>query len=119
MVLKHTIQKLQLTARLQLMVCQEVKRLNILQFPDIQAISPLHLLNSAILIPKQNNLKHFNHRSLKLQLKKAAMKIALPDENAEIGPVPTQGGEHNPEPELEPDGYDWVAASSRVAATLR
>ncbi|MBI5651475.1 MAG: type I restriction endonuclease subunit R [Chloroflexi bacterium] len=34
--------------------------------------------------------------------KQAAMKIALPDEDAEIGPVPTQGGGRKAEPELEP-----------------
>jgi type I restriction enzyme R subunit len=33
--------------------------------------------------------------------KKAAMQIALPDEDGEIGPVPTTGGGHAPEPELE------------------
>ena len=33
--------------------------------------------------------------------KKAAMKIALPDENAEIGPVPTDGGGKKREPELD------------------
>jgi type I restriction enzyme R subunit len=33
--------------------------------------------------------------------KKAAMKIALPDEDAEIGPVPTVAGGHIPEPEME------------------
>ena len=33
--------------------------------------------------------------------KKAAMKIQLPDENAEIEPVPTTGGGHRAEPELE------------------
>jgi len=33
--------------------------------------------------------------------KKAAMKIQLPDENAEIEPVPTTGGGHKPEPELD------------------
>jgi type I restriction enzyme, R subunit len=33
--------------------------------------------------------------------KKAAMKILLPDENAEIGPVPTAGGGRKPEPELD------------------
>jgi type I restriction enzyme R subunit len=33
--------------------------------------------------------------------KMAAMKVALPDENIEIGPVPTSGGGHRPEPELE------------------
>jgi hypothetical protein len=33
--------------------------------------------------------------------KKAAMKIALPDENAEIEPVPTSGGGRKPEPELD------------------
>ncbi|MEQ1735127.1 MAG: type I restriction endonuclease subunit R [Rhodoglobus sp.] len=32
---------------------------------------------------------------------KAAMKIALPDEDAEIGPIPISGGGHKPEPELE------------------
>jgi type I restriction enzyme R subunit len=33
--------------------------------------------------------------------KKAAMRIALSDEDGEIGPVPTTGGGHKPEPELE------------------
>jgi type I restriction enzyme R subunit len=33
--------------------------------------------------------------------KKAAMRIALPDEDGEIGPVPTTGGGRKPEPELE------------------
>jgi type I restriction enzyme R subunit len=33
--------------------------------------------------------------------KKAAMKITLPDEDAEIGPVPTFGGGRKPEPELD------------------
>ncbi len=33
--------------------------------------------------------------------KKAAMKIQLPDEDAEIEPVPTTGGGHRPEPELD------------------
>ncbi len=33
--------------------------------------------------------------------KKAAMKIQLPDENAEIEPVPTTGGGRKPEPELD------------------
>jgi type I restriction enzyme R subunit len=33
--------------------------------------------------------------------KKAAMKIQLPDENAEIEPVPTAGGGRKPEPELD------------------
>jgi type I restriction enzyme R subunit len=33
--------------------------------------------------------------------KKAAMAIALPDEDAEIGPVPTGAAGHAPEPELE------------------
>jgi type I restriction enzyme R subunit len=33
--------------------------------------------------------------------KKAAMRIALEDEDAEIGPVPTTGGGHGPEPELD------------------
>jgi type I restriction enzyme R subunit len=33
--------------------------------------------------------------------KKAAMKIALADENAEIGPVPVEGGGHKPEPKLD------------------
>lgn len=32
--------------------------------------------------------------------KKAAIKIQLPDANAEIGPVPTSGGGHKAEPEL-------------------
>ena len=33
--------------------------------------------------------------------KKAALKISLPDEDAEIGPVPTTGGGRKPEPELD------------------
>jgi type I restriction enzyme R subunit len=33
--------------------------------------------------------------------KQAAVKIQLPDEDAEIGPVPTEGGGHKPEPELD------------------
>jgi type I restriction enzyme R subunit len=33
--------------------------------------------------------------------KKAAMKIQLPDSDAEIEPVPTTGGGHKPEPELD------------------
>ncbi|MGH9428091.1 MAG: type I restriction endonuclease subunit R, partial [Terriglobia bacterium] len=33
--------------------------------------------------------------------KKAALKIQLPDEDAEIGPVPTSGGGYKPEPELD------------------
>ena len=33
--------------------------------------------------------------------KQAAMKIQLPDEDAEIGPVPTSGGGSKPEPELD------------------
>jgi type I restriction enzyme R subunit len=33
--------------------------------------------------------------------KKAAFKVALPDENAEIQPTPTDGGGHKPEPELD------------------
>ena len=33
--------------------------------------------------------------------KKAAMAIALPDANAEIEPVPTSGGGHKPEPEMD------------------
>ncbi len=33
--------------------------------------------------------------------KKAAMKIALLDDNAEIGPVPIEGGSHKREPELD------------------
>jgi type I restriction enzyme R subunit len=33
--------------------------------------------------------------------KQAAVQIQLPDENAEIGPVPTSGGGYKPEPELD------------------
>jgi type I site-specific restriction-modification system R (restriction) subunit len=33
--------------------------------------------------------------------KQAAMKIQLADQDAEIGPVPTSGGGHKPEPELD------------------
>lgn len=33
--------------------------------------------------------------------KRAAMRIQLPDADAEIGPVPTAGGGHRPEPELD------------------
>jgi type I restriction enzyme R subunit len=34
--------------------------------------------------------------------KQAAMKIALPDQDGEVEPVPLGGGGHRPEPELEP-----------------
>jgi type I restriction enzyme R subunit len=33
--------------------------------------------------------------------KRAVMRIALPDDNAEIGPVPVEGGGHKREPELD------------------
>ena len=33
--------------------------------------------------------------------KQAAVKIQLPDTDAEIEPVPTSGGGHKPEPELD------------------
>ncbi len=33
--------------------------------------------------------------------KQATMKLDLADEDAEIGPVPTSGGGHMPEPELD------------------
>ena len=33
--------------------------------------------------------------------KKAALKVLLPDEDAEIGPVPVSGGGHKPEPEFD------------------
>ena len=33
--------------------------------------------------------------------KQAAMRIQLPDADAEIGPIPTSGGGHKPEPELD------------------
>ena len=33
--------------------------------------------------------------------KMAAIRVALADEDGEIGPVPTSGGGHKPEPELE------------------
>jgi type I restriction enzyme R subunit len=33
--------------------------------------------------------------------KKAAQKIALADDNAEIGPIPVEGGGHKPEPQLD------------------
>jgi type I restriction enzyme R subunit len=33
--------------------------------------------------------------------KQAVMKIGLPDNNAEIGPIPVEGGGHKPEPELD------------------
>jgi type I restriction enzyme R subunit len=36
--------------------------------------------------------------------KRAALQIALADENAEIGPVPTTGGGQRPEPEM-----DWLS----------
>ena len=33
--------------------------------------------------------------------KLAALKVALQDDNAEIGPIPTTGGGRKPEPELD------------------
>src|SRR4029077_3247997 len=56
-------------------------------------------------VPKEEDLSKGILESIDMDSyrveKKAAVKIQLPDEDAEIGPVPTSGGGGKPEPELD------------------
>lgn len=65
----------------------------------------LELLIPKLPSPKEEDLaagilKTIDMDSYRVE-KKAVMKIALADEEAEIGPVPVEGGGHKPEPELD------------------
>lgn len=62
-------------------------------------------LTPKLLAPKEENLSQgipdaIDMDSYRVE-KQSAVKIQLPDQNAEIEPVPTSGGGHKPEPELE------------------
>jgi type I restriction enzyme R subunit len=50
--------------------------------------------------PERGLLEAIDMDSYRVE-KRAAVKIQLPDEDAEIEPVPTTGGGHKPEPELD------------------
>lgn len=64
----------------------------------------------ALLVPKlpappdedlaKGILENIDMESYRVE-RRATMKILLPDENAELAPVPTGGGGHKPEPELD------------------
>ena len=65
----------------------------------------LHFLVPKPPAPKEEDLskgvlESVDMESYRLE-KRAAMRITLTDENAEVGPVPTAGGGHKPEPELD------------------
>jgi type I restriction enzyme R subunit len=65
----------------------------------------LELLTPKLPSPKEEDLaagilKTIDMDSYRVE-KKAVMKIALADEEAEIGPVPVEGGGRKPEPELD------------------
>ena len=67
-----------------------------------------HGLNFLVLklpAPKEEDLSRgiletVNMDSYRVE-RRAAMPIALPDEHGEVGPVPTSGAGHKPEPELD------------------
>ena len=65
----------------------------------------LNLLIPKLPAPKEEDLSKGILESIDMDSyrveKKAAMKIALADEDAEIEPVPTDGGGHKSEPELD------------------
>jgi type I restriction enzyme R subunit len=65
----------------------------------------LDFLTPKLPAPEEEDLSRGILQSIDLESyraeKQAAMKIALADEDAEIGPVPTTGGGHIPEPELD------------------
>jgi type I restriction enzyme, R subunit len=65
------------------------------QLPDPQVAGPESGGSRAR--PPRNH----RHDSYRVEMR-AAMRIAVADENAEIGPVPTSGGGRRPEPELDP-----------------
>lgn len=65
----------------------------------------LNLLIPKLPAPKEEDLSKGILESIDMDSyrveKKAAMKIALPDENAEIGPVPVESSGHKAQPELD------------------
>lgn len=65
----------------------------------------LNLLIPKLPAPKEEDLAQGILESIDMDSyrveKQAAMKIALPDQDVEIGPVPTSGGGHLAEPELD------------------
>ena len=65
----------------------------------------LNFLVSKLPAPKEEDLSKGILEAIDMDSyrveKKAARKIQLPDEDAEIEPVPTSGGGHKPEPELD------------------
>ena len=65
----------------------------------------LNFLVSKLPAPKEEDLSKGILDAIDLDSyrveKKAMQKILLPDEDAEIGPVPTSAGGHRPEPELD------------------
>lgn len=74
--------------------------------PDWERLSVfLNLLVPKLPAPKEEDLSKGILQSIDIDSyraeKKATMSIALPDADAEIGPIPTSGGGHMPEPELD------------------
>jgi type I restriction enzyme, R subunit len=65
----------------------------------------LNFLVSKLPAPKEEDLSKGILEAIDMDSyrveKKATVKIQLPDQNAEIGPVPTSGGGAKPEPELD------------------
>ena len=65
----------------------------------------LNLLTPKLPAPKEEDLSKGILEAIDMDSyrveKKAAMKIALADEDAQIGPIPADGGGHKPEPELD------------------
>src|SRR4029077_10954678 len=65
----------------------------------------LDLLTPKLPAPQEENLSKGILEAIDMDSyrveKKAAMKIALPDDNAEISPVPIEGGSHKREAELD------------------
>jgi type I restriction enzyme R subunit len=65
----------------------------------------LNLLTPKLPAPREEDfsrgiLETIDMESYRVE-KRATQQLLLPDANAEIGPVPTSGGGHRPEPELE------------------
>src|SRR4249919_1603778 len=65
----------------------------------------LHFLIPKLPAPKEEDLARGLLETIDMDSyrveKRAALRIALADEDAEIGPVPTSGGGRRPEPELD------------------
>jgi type I restriction enzyme R subunit len=65
----------------------------------------LNFLVPKLPAPKEDDLSHGILEAIDMDSyrveKQAAMQIQLADANAEIGPVPTEGGGRKPEPELD------------------